>query len=98
MLTLSDGAELILDGPLHITEGPAAVASEELPVLQLGELTGATVVSAVAFKSGLVRVVFNTGHHLIIRGGDPGVKIEIRKPNDFYYSCLAGVGEMSVID
>ncbi|MFJ9019059.1 hypothetical protein ACIRPU_03580 [Streptomyces sp. NPDC102259] len=65
---------------------------------KLEGLMGAAVVSAVVFKSALVRFVFNTGYHLNIRGGDPGVKIEIRKSNDFYYSCRGGVGEMSVVD
>ncbi|MEY9995035.1 hypothetical protein ABIE67_007067 [Streptomyces sp. V4I8] len=69
VVALAGGVELIFDGPAHLTHGSAAApGAVPLPAEQWGKLVGATVVSAVAFKSGGLRAVFDTGHHLNVQG------------------------------
>lgn len=84
VVTLAGGADLTVNGPARLTQGPAtAPGAAALPVEQWGELVGATVLSAIAFKSGALRVVFSTGHHLNVQGDEPEVAVRIQKPGDF---------------
>ncbi|MFF8354882.1 hypothetical protein ACF063_15630 [Streptomyces chartreusis] len=50
---------------------------------------------AVAFTSGGLRVVFDTGHHLNVRGDDPGSLVRVWKPGDFDWSYRGGIGAMT---
>ena len=93
--TTLDGAVLTIRGPVHLAYGPATAPSAvELPARELDGLVGATVVSAIAFKSGSLRIVFNTGHHLSVRGYEPEVEVRIQSPGDFDWQYRKGVGIM----
>ncbi|MCX5376208.1 DUF6188 family protein [Streptomyces sp. NBC_00091] len=96
-LTLSDGVVLTVSGSVLLTEGPsAAPGAVVLSVEESSRLVGATVLSAVAFKSGLLRMVFSTGHHLSIRGAEPEETVRLQKPGVFRWSCHQGVGTMKI--
>nr|WTB33331.1 DUF6188 family protein [Streptomyces sp. NBC_00830] len=98
-LTLEGGVELAIVGPVRITHGPAAApGAVALPVGEADALVGATVLSAVAFRSGSLRVVFSTGHHLNVRGSDPGVRVDLRKPGEFTWVAQQGAGELTNLD
>ncbi|WP_328427486.1 DUF6188 family protein [Streptomyces sp. NBC_00443] len=71
VVTLAGGTELTFNGPAELTLGPAAApGAVPLAAEQWEKLVGSIVVSAVAFKSGGLRAVFNSGHHLNVRGDD----------------------------
>ncbi|MEU9007006.1 hypothetical protein, partial [Streptomyces sp. NPDC048551] len=57
-------------------------------------LVGATVLSAVAFRTGALRLVFGTGLHLNVRGTEPGTRASLHRPGAFRWSCGAGTGGM----
>lgn len=95
-VTLAGGVDLTVNGPVRLTRGPVT-APGVAPNQQLDELVGATVLSSVAFKSGVLRIVFSTGHHLNVRGDKPEVAVQIRKPGDFDYSYRGGDGAMKVL-
>ncbi|MFG2622181.1 DUF6188 family protein [Streptomyces sp. NPDC048507] len=94
-VTFADGTELAVSGPVLLTEGPATAPGA---VVVAGDgwdrLVGATVLSAVAFRTGALRLVFGTGHHLGVRGAEPGTRVSLGKPGVFRWSCRAGAGEM----
>ncbi|MCF1593271.1 DUF6188 family protein [Streptomyces muensis] len=81
-----------------MTHGPAsAPGALSVPAEQWEELVGATVVSAVAFTSGGLRVAFDTGHHLNVRGDDPELVVRVRKPGDFHWAYRGGIGAMTYL-
>ncbi|MET8571899.1 DUF6188 family protein [Streptomyces sp. NPDC004783] len=97
VLMLDRGARLAVKGPACLTYGPAsAPGAVPLSGEEWQALVGATVVSAIAFKSGALRVVFSTGHHLNIRGEGPGVAVRVQRPDEFDWSYGGGVGVMKV--
>jgi hypothetical protein len=97
VLMLYCGAGLTIRGPAHLTYGPAtAPGVGPLPDQEWQRLVGATVVSAIAFKSGALRVVFSTGHHLNFRGEGPEIVIHVQRPEEFDWSYQGGVGVMRV--
>ncbi|KPI31824.1 hypothetical protein OV450_7056 [Actinobacteria bacterium OV450] len=97
-LSVAFAGEVVLTvaGPVLLTGGPetapgaVAVAGEEW-----GRLVGATVLSAVVFKSGSLRLVFSTGHHLNVWGTEPGTEASLQKPGVFCWSLRQGVGAMT---
>lgn len=70
MLTLDSGWEVALEGPAYLSAGslPANERLELFPQAQdvaaALRLFGTEVLSAVAFKSGALRMVFSSGAHL----------------------------------
>lgn len=97
-VALAGGATLVIVGPVRLTHGPAtAPGVAALPVEEFQRLVGATVVSAIVFKSGSLRAVFSTGHHLNVGKCAPGRLIRIQKPGEFDMSYQGGVINMKVI-
>lgn len=97
VLVLDCGARLAVKGPACLTYGPAsAPGAVPLSGEEWQTLVGATVVSAIAFKSGALRTVFSTGHHLNARGESPGLAVRVQKPDVFDWSYRGGVGVMTV--
>ncbi|MEU9034344.1 DUF6188 family protein [Streptomyces sp. NPDC048352] len=97
VVTLADGTGLAVSGPVLLTDGPcSAPGAVALAVEESDRLVGATVLSAVAFRSGLLRFVFSTGHHLNVRGAEPGVTARVRQPEVFSWRCRRGVATMEV--
>ena len=95
-VTLGGGARLVVVGPVRITCGPATAPEPvDLPAGGTVAVVGATVLSAVAFRSGSLRVVFSTGHHLNVRGADPGVRAELCRPGEFTWVSQQGVGRLT---
>jgi len=96
IVTLAGGVDLTVNGSVQLTRGPVA-APGAAPIQQFDELVGTTVLSAVAFKSGVLRIVFSEGQHMNIRGDEPEVTVRIRKSGEFDYSYKGGVGAMKVV-
>ncbi|MEV6775727.1 DUF6188 family protein [Streptomyces syringium] len=92
-ILLACGAELKISGTMRLTHG-AATSPNAVPVAaeELDGLVGATIASAVAFKSGSLRVVFDTGHHLNAPGGEHKAAAHVRKTGDFDWSHKDGRG------
>ncbi|MEV4874316.1 DUF6188 family protein [Streptomyces syringium] len=97
-MLLAGGTELKINGAMRLTYG-AATSPQSVPLTaeELDGLVGATIASAVAFKSGSLRVVFGTGHHLNVPGGEHKAAAHIRKPGDFDWSGKDGVGTMEAL-
>ncbi|MFI1684159.1 DUF6188 family protein [Streptomyces sp. NPDC020794] len=70
VLILDSGWEVALEAPVSLSRGTAhtgpsvLLKPESQDVAPALALFGAKVLSAVAFKSGTLRLVFDTGHHL----------------------------------
>jgi hypothetical protein len=89
---LDTGVDITVGGNALLTVGPAAAPDAVLLQVseasdhQLDGLVGARVLSSVAFKSGALRIVFDTGHHLSVRSAGPAVTAEVLKPGSFVWS------------
>jgi hypothetical protein len=97
-LTLDSRWEVVLEGPILLSNGPLdARLSERLnpqtrDVAAAHNLRGAEVRSAVAFKTGSLRVVFDTGTHLRCPA-DPSYEAwHITGPGGRQYVSLPGGG------
>ncbi|WP_327434645.1 DUF6188 family protein [Streptomyces sp. NBC_01236] len=70
VLILDSGWEVALEAPVSLSHGTAhtspsvLLTPESQDVAPAHALCGAKILSAVAFKSGALRLVFDTGHHL----------------------------------
>jgi hypothetical protein len=93
-LLLEEGCEIAIEGEATLTQG-SLHAPDAVPVLLVPqrqhvapaiELFAKQVLSAVAFKSGTLRLVFDDGKHLNVRA-DP----------DYEAWTLAGPGAMKVV-
>ncbi|MEV6534184.1 DUF6188 family protein [Streptomyces sp. NPDC051639] len=97
VLMLDCEARLAVQGPAFLTYGAAsAPGAYPLSDEEWQTLVGAMIVSAIAFKSGALRAVFSTGHHLNIKGGGPGLAVRVQKPDEFEWSYREGAGVMKV--
>jgi hypothetical protein len=97
-VTLADGTEIRVSGSWKLTQGAAsAPGATPLPTEELERVVGSAVASAVAFKTGNLRVVFRTGLHLSVRGKDPGIEVRVQKPGDFDWSSRDGACVMNVL-
>ncbi|WP_327675587.1 DUF6188 family protein [Kitasatospora sp. NBC_00458] len=82
-----EGPALLSHGPVHANPGlPLAPASRDLAL----RLLGASVLSAVAFKSGALRVVFDTGLHLTCPGESSAWRIT--GPERWCFTSVPGGG------
>lgn len=76
VLVLDSGWEVTLEAPVSLSQGTARTSPSELLKPESQDMAaalalfGAKLLSAVAFKSGTLRLVFDTGHLLICRS-DP---------------------------
>jgi hypothetical protein len=99
VLVLNCGASIEIIGPAFLTYGAASSPSAvPLPEEDWQRLVGAVVVSAVAFKSGTLRTVFNTGHHLNVRGLRSDMIVHVHKSNEFDWLYQNGKGAMKIFD
>lgn len=94
-VTLADGTEIRVDGSWLLTQGGAsAPGASPLPAQALEGAVG----SAVAFKTGGLRVVFRTGLHLTVRPRDTaGTEASVRKPDAFDWSSRDGACAMRLL-
>ncbi|MGW6566683.1 DUF6188 family protein [Streptomyces sp. NPDC054975] len=98
-VTLADGTEIRVDGNWLLTQGGAAApGATPLPAQALQKAVGSAVASAVAFKTGGLRVVFRTGLHLTVRPRDTaGTEASVRKPDAFDWSSRDGACVMRLL-
>ncbi|WP_329091388.1 DUF6188 family protein [Streptosporangium sp. NBC_01469] len=83
----------LTSGPLSASgEKPVQLAPERQEVAPALALFGATVVSSVAFKSGALRVVFDTGTHLNVKPDSRYEAWSTRGPDDLRFVCPPGGG------
>ena len=101
---LDNGVEIRVSGNALLTEGPVTAPGAELLRVsdvtdeQLRGIIGAHILSAVAFKSGSLRIVFSTRHHLNVRSADPSVTARVLNPGRFEWSYQGSNVHMKIND
>jgi hypothetical protein len=99
---LDTGAEIVVNGNALISEG--AIGAYDAVSFRIADMTddqllrlnGSAILSAVAFKSGSLRVVFSTGQHLNVRSSDRGVTAHVRKPGFYDWSYYYPTAQMAI--
>ncbi|MFE2302625.1 DUF6188 family protein [Streptomyces sp. NPDC059445] len=101
VLVLDSDWEVVLEAPLTLARGPihtnpsVLLNPESQDVAAALALFGANVLSVVAFKSGTLRLVFDTGHHLNC-SSDPSFEAwQVTGPAGWLFVSLPG-GELAV--
>ncbi|MFD4866793.1 DUF6188 family protein [Streptomyces sp. NPDC058412] len=100
-LTLDDGWEVVLEAPAQLSSG-SLLTNPGLPLTPEAQdvaaalpLFGAKVLSAVAFKSGDLRMVFDSGMHLNC-SADPSFEAwQISGPRGWHFVAQPG-GDLAV--
>ncbi|MFD0380263.1 DUF6188 family protein [Streptomyces sp. NPDC127112] len=100
IVEMGDGQVVLkTSGCVRLTTGPGSAPDAVLVIGdEVAELVGSTVLSLVAFKTGSLRAIFSTGHHLNVRGADPGATGHLEIPGVFDWSSCQGVGRMRLSD
>ncbi|MER5386055.1 DUF6188 family protein [Streptomyces sp. NPDC002688] len=98
VLALDSDWEVALEAPVNLSHGivhanPSLLLKpESQDVAAALALFGANVLSAVAFKSGTLRIVFDTGHHLSC-SSDPSFEAwQVTGPTGWRFASLPGGG------
>ena len=100
-LTLDSDWEVVLVGPAYLSAGslPANERLELFPQVQdvaaALQLFGTEVLSAVAFKSGVLRMVFSSGAHLNCPAGPSFEAWQITGPRGRMFVSMPG-GDLAV--
>ncbi|MEU6444441.1 DUF6188 family protein [Streptomyces sp. NPDC047046] len=101
MLFLDSDWEVAFDASVDLSYGTAhanpsvLLSPESQGVAGALALFGANVVSAVAFKSGTLRLVFDNGHHLTC-SPDPSFEAwQVTGPRRWHFASLPG-GDLAV--
>ncbi|PWI05578.1 hypothetical protein DIZ27_38510 [Streptomyces sp. NWU339] len=101
VLALDSDWEVALEAPVDLSHGTARanpsvlLNPESQDVAGALALFGANVLSAVAFKSGTLRLVFDTGHHLTC-SSDPSFEAwQVTGPRGWRFASLPG-GDLAV--
>ncbi|MFB6813356.1 DUF6188 family protein [Streptomyces sp. NPDC056347] len=96
VLSLDSGWDVVVEPPALLSHGPVrtnpgvplAPASRSMA----SQLLGASVLSAVAFKSGALRMVFDAGPHLNCSDSASGAAWEITGPRGWRFTSVLGNG------
>jgi hypothetical protein len=101
VLALDSGWEVAWEAPVNLAHGTAhanpsvLVNPESQDAAAALALFGAKVLSAIAFKSGTLRLVFDTGHHLTC-SSDPSLEAwQVTGPTGWRFASLPG-GDLAV--
>ncbi|MFF3418818.1 DUF6188 family protein [Streptomyces sp. NPDC002698] len=100
-LALDEGWEVVLETPARLSSGPAHTNPDVLLVPETQDvaaalpLFGTKVVSAVAFKSGTLRMVFEDGTHLTCPTDAAFEAWQITGPGGWRFVSLPG-GDLGV--
>ncbi|MEU9321410.1 DUF6188 family protein [Streptomyces sp. NPDC048295] len=100
-LALGEGWEVVLETPARLSSGPARtnpgvlLVPETQDVAAVLPLFGTKVVSAVAFKSGTLRMVFEDGTHLTCPADAAFEAWQIAGPGGWRFVSLPG-GDLAV--
>jgi hypothetical protein len=98
VLVLDSDWEVALEAPVYLSHGavhanPSVLLKpESQDVAAALVLFGAKVLSAVAFKSGTLRLVFDTGHHLACSSGPAFEGWQVTGPAGWRFASLPGGG------
>lgn len=101
---LDSGAVITVGPDTVLTQGavtaPAAeiVRVADVPDVELEALAGKIILSAVAFKTGSLRIVLDNGRHLNTRASDTGAAARIDWPGQFIWSYGDAGPEMTIMD
>ncbi|GAA3126158.1 DUF6188 family protein [Streptosporangium carneum] len=88
-----ESAATLTRGPLSAPDAePVQLTPERQEVAPALVLFGATLVSSVAFKSGALRLVFDTGTHLNVKPDSQYEAWSTCGPDDLRFVCLPGGG------
>ncbi|MBO0802098.1 MAG: hypothetical protein J2P25_03360 [Nocardiopsaceae bacterium] len=104
VIYLDGGAEITVSGDALVSKGSiwapgsTALRVADMTDEELQELAGSTVFSAVAFKSGSLRIVFSTAHHLNVCASNEKASARVRQPGSYEWSCHDQSVEMVVHD
>ncbi|MER7735147.1 DUF6188 family protein [Streptomyces erythrochromogenes] len=95
-LFLDGGWEVVLEAPARLSDGAIGPVRPLLPQTQdvaaALPLFGATVRSAVAFKTGSLRIVFDSGLHLVCRPDASCEAWQVTGPQDRRFVSRPGGG------
>ncbi|MDF3147701.1 MULTISPECIES: DUF6188 family protein [unclassified Streptomyces] len=101
VLALDSDWEIALEAPVNLADGtvhanPSVLLEpESQDVAAALALFGAKVLSAIAFRSGTLRLVFDTGHHLTC-SSDPSFEAwQVTGPPGWRFVSLPG-GDLAV--
>ncbi|MFD6890164.1 DUF6188 family protein [Streptomyces sp. NPDC059957] len=101
VLILDLDGQVVLESPVSLSHGtvhadrPILLTPESQDVAAALALFGGSVLSAVAFKSGTLRLVFDTGHHLTCPP-DPSFEAwQVTGPRGWLFTSLPG-GDLAV--
>jgi hypothetical protein len=100
IITVDSGAQIRIGANAWLSSGPVrapgavplrvAEASDD----ELQALVGTHILSAVAFKTGSLRVVFSSGYHLNTRLADLTTFVQVTMPNGYEWSNSGLGGSM----
>lgn len=101
VLALDSDWDVALEAPVNLSHGTAHAhpsvilkpASQDVAAALV--LFGAKVLSAVAFKSGTLRLVFDTGHHLTCSSDLSFEAWQVTGPTGWRFASLPG-GDLAV--
>ncbi|MGW7455026.1 DUF6188 family protein [Streptomyces sp. NPDC054787] len=100
-LTLDGGWDIVLEAPTLLSAGPSRTSPgtllnpETQDVAAALPLFGANALSAVAFKSGTLRIVFDNGTHLTCSADTSFEAWQITGPGGWRFVSLPG-GDLAV--
>ncbi|MFD6968023.1 DUF6188 family protein [Streptomyces sp. NPDC059979] len=97
-LVLDAGWEVVLEAPARLSTGSLrtdpglTLEPEAQDVAAALPLFGAKVVSAVVFKSGVLRMVFDSGMHLTCSADASFEAWQVTEPRGWHFTSLPGGG------
>ncbi|EFL19942.1 conserved hypothetical protein [Streptomyces sp. C] len=100
-LVLDAGWEVVLEAPARLSTGPLhtspglPLTPESQDVAAALPLFGAKVLSAVVFKSGVLRMVFDSGMHLTCSADASFEAWQVTEPRGWRFISLPG-GDLAV--
>ncbi|MFC9332065.1 DUF6188 family protein [Kitasatospora sp. NPDC057015] len=95
-LSLGSGWDVVLESRAVLSHG-SALTNPSIPLTPTSrniaaQLLGTSVLSAIAFKSGALRMVFDAGLHLNCSDGPAGAAWEITGPQGWCFTSMPGGG------
>jgi hypothetical protein len=95
-LELTGGVSVISNAAIELKDATQASLATAVPypVEDIRLLVGTKPVSAVVFKSGVVRMVFHPGHHLVLKPSGES-RTKIRQANVFEWTGGQALSQMT---
>jgi hypothetical protein len=101
---LASGATISVRASALLTSGPMTAPTvkerqvNDIPEEEVKRFVAGVVLSAVAFKTGALRVVFDTGYHLNQRASEYNSDAYVEWPGNFRWSCNNSIVRMDLFE